>query len=56
MFKRKLEGAVGEPSVDQKICKSNATYITCEKSEGLHLAEPGFTTGRQFGRRNLGEA
>ena len=35
-------------------------YTTCEKSGGLHLAEPGLTAGwqagRQAGRRNLGEA
>ena len=39
-------------------------YITCEKSGGLHLAEPGLTAGwqagrqvgRQAGRQNLGEA
>ena len=24
-------------------------YITCEKSEGLYLAEPGLTVGRQAG-------
>ena len=31
-------------------------YITCGKSGGLYLAEPGLTAGRQAGRRNLGEA
>ena len=31
-------------------------YITCEKSGGLHLAEPGLTAGWQAGRRNLGVA
>ena len=35
-------------------------YITCGKSGGLYLAEPGLTAGWlavwQFGRRNLGEA
>ena len=46
MVKRKQDGAVDESSEDQKIRKSDATvrdcsYITCEKSEGLYLAEPG---------------
>ena len=35
-------------------------YITCGKSGGLYLAEPGLTAGWlagwQFGRRNLGKA
>ena len=31
-------------------------YITSEISGGLHLVEPGFTAGRQAGRRNLGDA
>ena len=43
MVKRKLGGAVDESSADQKILK---LYITCEKSGGLHLAEPGLTAGR----------
>ena len=40
MVKRKLDGAVNESSADQQ-------YITCEKSGGLHLAEPGLKAGRQ---------
>ena len=39
MVKRKLDGAVDKSSADREIRKSNAT--TCEKSGGLHLAEPG---------------
>ena len=31
-------------------------YITCEKSEGLHLAEPGLMGGWLAGWQNLGEA
>ena len=31
-------------------------YITCGKSGGLYLAEPGLTAGWQYDRRNLGEA
>ena len=31
-------------------------YITCGKSGGLYLAEPGLMAGWQFGRRNLGKA
>ena len=31
-------------------------YITCGKSVGLYLAEPGLTAGWLAGRRNLGEA
>ena len=36
-------------------------YITCEKSGGLHIVEPGLQqagrqAGRQSGRQNLGEA
>ena len=35
-------------------------YISCEKSGGLYLAEPGlmagWLAGWLFGRRNLGEA
>ena len=43
MVKRKLDGAVDESSADLRL------YITCEKSGGLHLAEPGFTAGWQSG-------
>ena len=45
MVKRKLDGAVDESSADQKINKSDAV-LTCEKSGGLHLVEPGLTVGR----------
>ena len=31
-------------------------YISCEKSGGLHLVEPGLMTGWQAGRQNSGEA
>ena len=54
MVKRKLDGAV-DISVN-----SARLYLTCERSGGLHLVEPGLMVGspavRQFGRRNLGEA
>ena len=30
-------------------CYMTQLYITCEKSVGQHLAEPGLTTGRQAG-------
>ena len=42
MVKRKLDGTVDESSADRKIRKS---YVTCEKSGGLHLSEPGLTAG-----------
>ena len=57
MVKRKLDDAVNESSADWETRKSGAIV---EKSGGLYLAEPGLTAGwlagRQFGRRNLGEA
>ena len=53
MVKRKLDGAVDESSADQDFHKRG---ITCDRSGGLHLVEPGLTAGRQFGRRNLSEA
>ena len=45
MVKRKLDGAVDKSLADQKICKSDVTYIACEKSGGLHLAEAGLMAG-----------
>ena len=45
MVKRKLDGAVDESSADQEIRKTDATYITCEKSGGLHLVELGLMAG-----------
>ena len=42
MVKRKLDSAGDKSSVDQEIRKSD---VTVEKSEGLHLAELGLTTG-----------
>ena len=45
MVKRKLDGTVDESSVDQEICKIQRDYITCEKSGGLHLVEPGLMAG-----------
>ena len=56
IVERKLDGAVDESSADQKICKSDQLYATCEKSGGLHLVELGLTPGRlavwqtKFGR------
>ena len=46
IVKRKLDGTVDEASADRKIRKWERLYITCEKSGGLHLAEPGLTAGR----------
>ena len=43
VVKRKLDGAVDGFS---KIRKSDQLYATCEKSGGLHLAEPGLMAGR----------
>ena len=47
MVKRKINGAVDKSSVDQETRKPNATYITREKSGGLHLAELGLMAGCQ---------
>ena len=49
MVKRKLVGTVDKSSVDQKIRKWTRLFITCEKSGGLHLAEPSLTAGRLAG-------
>ena len=49
MVKRKLDGAVDESSVDRKFVNGTRLYITCEKSGGLHLAEPGLMAGWQAG-------
>ena len=49
MVKRKLDGAVDESSADGKFVNGTRLYITCEKSGGLHLAEPGHTAGWQAG-------
>ena len=46
MVKRKLDGTVDESSADRKFINGTQLYITCEKSGGLHLAEPGLTAGR----------
>ena len=50
MVKRQLDGAVDEPLAHQDILKSDMTVVTvhifCEKSIGLHLAEPILTAGR----------
>ena len=43
MVKRKLDGAVDRSSADQKFLNRMRLYATCEKSGGLHLAEPGLT-------------
>ena len=44
----------------EKFINGMQLYITCKKSGGLHLAEPGLTAGRQAswlaGQRNLGKA
>ena len=53
MVKRKLDGAVDESSADRKILKRDMTVHTCEKSGGLHLAEPGLTAGWLAGLQNL---
>ena len=43
----KLDGAVDKFSADQKIVNLTLLYITCGKSGGLHLAEPGLAAGWQ---------
>ena len=43
VVKRKLDGALDGFS---KIRKSDQLYATCEKSGGLHLAEPSLMAGR----------
>ena len=49
--KRNRHGALGKSSSEQRICKSAAiTFILCEISKALHLAEPGLTAGRLAGR------
>ena len=40
----------------EKFKNRTQLYITCGKSGGLYLAEPGLTAGWLAGRRNLGEA
>ena len=45
MVKRKLDGAVDESSAAKKFVNWTQLYITCEKSGGLHLAEPGLMAG-----------
>ena len=37
----------------EKFVNGTRLYITCEKSGGLHLAEPGLTAGWLAGRRNF---
>ena len=51
MVKRKIDGAVDKFSADRKIRKSDQ-LLNCEKSRGLHLAEPSLTAGwlTKFGR------
>ena len=41
MAKSKLDDAVDESSADHEIVYPTQLYITCEKSGGLHLVEPG---------------
>ena len=55
MVKRKLDGAVDESSVDQKICKWDATVHNLCK---IWRPTPSGTQsyGRLDGRQNLGEA
>ena len=53
MVKRKLDGAVDESF--KKFLNATRLYITCDKSGGLHLAEPGLMVGWQSSRRNLSE-
>ena len=43
------DGAVDESS----FVNPTRLYITCEKSGGQHLAEPGLKAGRESGRQNL---
>ena len=52
MAKRKLNGAVDGSSADKNFVNRMQLYATCEKSGGLHLAEPGLTAGwlTKFGR------
>ena len=45
MVKRKLDSTVDESSADRKFVNGMRLYITCEKSEGLHLAKPSLTAG-----------
>ena len=40
----------------EKFVNQMQLYATCEKSGGLHLAEPGLTAGWLAGRQNFGEA
>ena len=48
---RKLDGAVDKSSADQKNLTLTRSYITCERSGGLHLVEPGLMAGRQVVRQ-----
>ena len=50
MVKRKPDGAVDRSSADRKFVNQTRLYATCEKSGGLHLAEPGLTAGWLAGR------
>ena len=56
IVKRKLHGTVDRSSANGKFVNWMRLYITCEKSRGLHLVEPGLMAGRQAGWQNLGKA
>ena len=45
MVTRKLDGALDESSADRDFHKPGRLYITSERSGGLHLVEPGLTSG-----------
>ena len=45
MVKRKLDNAVKDLQWIEKFVNQMRLYATCEKSGGLHLAEPGFMVG-----------
>ena len=47
-------GRIFSGSRDSKI-RCDCTYVTFEKSGGLHLAELDLTAGRQSGVQNLGK-
>ena len=49
MVKRKQDGAVDRFSADRNFVIWTRLYASCEKSGGLHLAEPSLTAGRQAG-------
>ena len=51
MVKRKLNGAWMNLQRIENFVNGSRLYITCEKSGGLHLAEPGLTADWQAGKQ-----